>query len=122
MKNGIVIPCFNTAAELNLNKIEEYVDRNSRDILCFVNNGSEDETLNVLKNLQRRLLNSHKCLATQVLICNLSENVSKEDAIKSGKHHLSINTLVKNIQVCDVQLVNNSPREISKMTVRSFAA
>ena len=99
MKNGIVIPCYNEETRLNLSEIEKYINCNSKQVLCFVNNGSDDNTLSVLKNLQRRLLNSHSSLATQMLIYNLPKHIDRKTAIEEGINHLSENTLVSNIKI-----------------------
>jgi len=99
MKNGIVIPCFNDETNLNLTEIEKFIKCNSKTVLCFVNNASNDETLTMLKKFQLELLNSHHSLATQLLILNLESKENLSEAIKSGIHHLLVNTLVKNISV-----------------------
>lgn len=111
MKKGIVIPCFNDASNLNLTQIEKFIDCNPRHVICFVNNASQDETLLVLKNFQRHLLNSHKSLATQFLIMDLPKKEQVEVAIEKGKNHLIENTLIHNITVLGRELLNRNPMQ-----------
>lgn len=101
MKNGIVIPCYNDETNFDLNAIERFIDCNSRTIICFVINGSMDNTSSLLKNFQRQLLNSHKCLATQVLVLNSLERMNEQEVIWAGRRHLKENTMVKDIFVSD---------------------
>ena len=50
---GVVIPCYNEKERLLNNAFTDYIDKNSGYHLCFVNDGSKDKTLEVLKNLQK---------------------------------------------------------------------
>jgi len=99
MKNGIVIPCFNDETNLNLSEVERHINENPKCVLCFVNNASDDKTLMRLKDLQKKLLNSHNGMGTQMLIIDLPEKLNLSDAIKSGIHHILVNTLVRKITV-----------------------
>ena len=50
---GVVIPCYNEEQRLLSKKFTNYIDKNSGYHLCFVNDGSKDKTLEVLKKLQK---------------------------------------------------------------------
>ncbi|MCB4807988.1 response regulator [Tamlana sp. 62-3] len=49
---GVVIPCYNEEERLLSDEFLNYIDKYSGYHLCFVNDGSKDNTLGVLKNLQ----------------------------------------------------------------------
>lgn len=123
MKNGIVINCYNEGSSINFSAIEKFIDSNPNYVFCFVNNGSNDNTLEVLKSFQRRLLNSHNSLSTQLLICNLSKTVNSNEAINLGKDHLLVNTLVKNIMVADNKFFDkNMELSLLQSTANAVAA
>jgi len=50
---GVVIPCYNEEERLLSKAFTDYIDKNSGYHLCFVNDGSKDKTLEVLKDLQK---------------------------------------------------------------------
>lgn len=108
MKNGIVIPCYNKAKSLNLSEIQKFIECHPNHTLCFVNYGSQDNTLDVLKSFQRKLMQSHNSLATQVLVCDLPNNSCKITAAKTGLTHLRENTMVKNVGVLNVDHETNT--------------
>ncbi|MBT8259330.1 MAG: response regulator, partial [Bacteroidia bacterium] len=49
---GVVIPCYNEEERLMSEEFINFIDKNSGYHLCFVNDGSKDNTLEVLKNLK----------------------------------------------------------------------
>lgn len=52
MKIGIIIPCYNQESKLNIAAFRNCL-RDSEDFhLCFVNNGSRDNTMEVLTKLK----------------------------------------------------------------------
>ena len=50
---GVVIPCYNEAERLLSDEFTNFVDSNSGYHLCFVNDGSKDNTLGVLNKLKK---------------------------------------------------------------------
>lgn len=97
MKNGIVIPCFNEAQRLKLDKFEEFVRANNDYVLCFVNDGSTDQTLEVLERFQSR----HK---EKVLVCNLIRNSGKAEAVRSGVRYLAAQKSLGTVGFMDADL------------------
>lgn len=104
MKNGIVIPCYNEANRLKLSEFKTFINRNPDYTLCFVNDGSKDETLNVLKNFQYELMLCNRGFETQVLVYDMPENGGKASAVRSGVRYLLDNTMVENIGFIDADL------------------
>ena len=50
---AIVIPCYNEAKRLKVNKFKEYSDADRSHLFVFVNDGSNDATLKVIQDLHR---------------------------------------------------------------------
>ncbi len=82
MKNGIIIPCYNEANRLKFEEFQEFIETNPNYVLCFVNDGSQDETYNQLQNFQAQ--NSK----AQVIIVNLEQNAGKAEAVRQGAQRL----------------------------------
>jgi dolichyl-phosphate beta-glucosyltransferase len=73
----IVIPCYNEARRLQIHKFEEFVCAGHPQRFLFVNDGSTDDTLQVLENLRA---NDPQRYA----ICDLPRNVGKAEAVRTG--------------------------------------
>lgn len=71
----IVIPCYNEAERLLSAEFRAFVDENPTISLLFVNDGSTDNTLNVLHQMA-----SH----TQIEVLCLSNNRGKAEAVREG--------------------------------------
>ena len=48
---GVVIPCYNEEDRLSSKEFTDFVEKHSGYHLCFVNDGSKDNTLHILKEL-----------------------------------------------------------------------
>ena len=97
MKNGIVIPCYNEAKRLHLDKFQQFVDQHEDYVLCFVNDGSKDNTLEVLQSFQRKN-------ADKVEVYNMPQNGGKAEAVRAGILHLVENKGVKSVGFMDADL------------------
>ncbi len=53
MKTGIIIPCFNEEKRLNVLTFLSFLKANGKYHLCFVNNGSKDNTIEVLEEFKK---------------------------------------------------------------------
>jgi glycosyltransferase involved in cell wall biosynthesis len=72
----IIVPCYNEAKRLNTDKIIQYSTDNPGIDFLFVNDGSTDNTLNILKEL---------CdCANNISYLELSQNSGKAEAVRSG--------------------------------------
>jgi CheY-like chemotaxis protein len=124
---GVVIPCYNEEERLLSDEFTNYIDRNSGYHLCFVNDGSKDNTLKVLKDLQKGRENF-------ITVYDCEKNGGKAEAVRLGMLHMSkksdldyigfldadlstdladFDDLVKTIESSDYKIVSGS--RISRM-------
>lgn len=76
---SIVIPCYNEEKRLPLSEFDAFLSKDSKTILCFVNDGSTDNTQEVLLKLKHKFKN--------VDIVSYSGNVGKAEAVRKGIKH-----------------------------------
>jgi glycosyltransferase involved in cell wall biosynthesis len=73
----IVIPCYNEAQRFQIRKFEEFICAGHPLRFLFVNDGSTDDTLEILKNLRAKD-------PQRYTIYNLPRNVGKAEAVRTG--------------------------------------
>ncbi len=100
MRNGIIIPCYNEADRLPAAEFKTFAIAHSEYLLCFVNDGSSDDTVAVLQAIQT-------AAPGNVLIVDLKENSGKANAVSQGAKHLYQNTSVDNIGFLDADLATD---------------
>lgn len=124
---GVVIPCYNEEERLLSDEFISYIDKNSGYHLCFVNDGSKDKTLEVLKELQ-------KGREDFITVYDCEKNGGKAEAVRLGMLHMAkkedldyigfldadlstdladFDDLVKTIETSDFKIVSGS--RISRM-------
>ncbi|WP_298496266.1 glycosyltransferase [uncultured Algibacter sp.] len=124
---GVVIPCYNEEERLLSEEFISYIDKNSGYHLCFVNDGSKDKTLEVLKDLQ-------KGREDFITVYDCEKNGGKAEAVRLGMLHMAkkedldyigfldadlstdladFDDLVKTIETSDFKIVSGS--RISRM-------
>lgn len=74
---AIVIPCYEEAKRIKINRYRSFLKRNDNVLLCLVNDGSADNTLEVLKELKKK----HP---TQILVIDMPQNQGKAEAVRTG--------------------------------------
>ncbi|WP_417556733.1 response regulator [Mesoflavibacter zeaxanthinifaciens] len=79
---GVVIPCYNEEERLLSNEFLNYIDKYSGYHLCFVNDGSKDNTLEVLKDLQ-------KGREDFITVYDCEKNGGKAEAVRLGMLHMA---------------------------------
>ncbi|MDQ5928252.1 MAG: hypothetical protein QG594_26 [Bacteroidota bacterium] len=79
---GVVIPCYNEETRLLSDEFKTFVHSNLGYHLCFVNDGSKDKTLEVLKKLQK----GHE---DHISIYDCEKNGGKAEAVRLGMLHLA---------------------------------
>ena len=52
MKTGIIIPCYNEEKRVNVLAFLNFINQENEYHLCFVNDGSKDNTIKVLRDIQ----------------------------------------------------------------------
>lgn len=94
---GVVIPCYNEAKRLSSALFQDFIDKNVGYHLCFVNDGSADNTLEVLEKLRHG--NEEK-----ISIFDCEKNGGKAEAVRQGIQHLTKNAEFDYIGYLDADL------------------
>lgn len=97
---GVVIPCYNEEARILSDDFKKFVHANLGYHLCFVNDGSTDDTLRVLKELA-------KGKEEQISVYDCEKNGGKAEAVRLGMLHLSEQKQFNYIGFLDADLSTN---------------
>jgi CheY-like chemotaxis protein len=97
---GVVIPCYNEEERLLSEEFKKFVHSNLGYHLCFVNDGSKDNTLEVLQELCKG--NEHR-----ISIYNCEKNGGKAEAVRLGMLHLAKDIQYNYIGFLDADLSTN---------------
>lgn len=81
MKTGIIIPCYNEEKRLDVEAFVKFIQSHDTYHLCFVNDGSKDNTLQVLQDIQEHV-------QTRISIVDVKKNAGKAAAVRSGARYL----------------------------------
>jgi len=76
----IVIPCYNEEKGISVKEYSLFLDNYPQAMICFVNDGSTDKTLDILNSLKEK----HP---DQIDIISLSKNSGKAEAVREGINH-----------------------------------
>ena len=93
----IVIPCYNEAQRLKIDRYKNFLKNHNKVLLCFVNDGSTDATIEVIKQLKASY-------PLQVSLVNLEENRGKAEAVRTGVLRSLKEYNFKNIAYLDADL------------------
>jgi len=94
---GVVIPCYNEEERLLTSTFKDFAYKNLGYHLCFVNDGSTDNTLAVLEDLR-------KGNEDTISIFNCEKNGGKAEAVRQGVLHLSKDPQLDYIGYLDADL------------------
>ena len=97
---GVVIPCYNEEERLRTDEFTSFVNGNLGYHLCFVNDGSTDNTLAVLKELS-------KGREDHISVYDCPQNGGKAEAVRQGVLHLSKDKQLDYIGFLDADLSTN---------------
>lgn len=97
MKTAIIIPCYNEEKRIDTKAFEAFIQSTNSYHLCFVNDGSKDQTLEVLKSIQQS--NPDK-----VTVIDMKRNSGKAAAVRAGARYLYSKTNVRHIGFMDADL------------------
>ncbi len=78
---GVVIPCYNEEERLLSSEFKAFAHKNLGYHLCFVNDGSTDNTLTILEELK-------EANPTNISVYNCEKNGGKAEAVRQGMLHL----------------------------------
>jgi glycosyltransferase involved in cell wall biosynthesis len=76
-KTAIIVPCYNESKRLKINVFENYLGEETNVFFIFVNDGSTDDTLELINQL-------HSIAPSQVLCKSLDKNKGKAEAVRQG--------------------------------------
>lgn len=79
---GVVIPCYNEEERLLSVEFLDFIDKHSGYHLCFVNDGSKDDTLKVLNDLRKGREN-------YITVYDCEKNGGKAEAVRLGMLHMA---------------------------------
>ena len=79
---GVVIPCYNEEERLFSSEFTDFINKNSGYHLCFVNDGSTDNTLEKLYEIQ-------KGKEDFITVYNCDINEGKAEAVRLGMLHMA---------------------------------
>lgn len=94
---GIVIPCFNEEHNFLHESYVSFLRKNTQTIICFVNDGSTDNTLKTIQELQAQFHDT-------VMVLDLTNNQGKAEAVRKGMNHLNDTTSLHKIGFIDADL------------------
>ena len=97
---GVVIPCYNEEERLQSEAFKKFVDRNLGYHLCFVNDGSKDNTLHLLNELA-------KGNEDRISVYHCEKNGGKAEAVRLGMLHLAKDQQFDYIGFLDADLSTN---------------
>jgi len=97
---GVVIPCYNEEERLRTGEFTSFVNGNLGYHLCFVNDGSTDNTLQVLQELS-------KGREDHISVYNCAMNGGKAEAVRQGVLHLTKDKQLDYIGFLDADLSTN---------------
>lgn len=87
MKVGIIIPCYNEEKRLNIEAFRKWLKDFNDFQICFVNDGSIDNTLKILTKFKQEY-------SDRITVINKKKNQGKSMAIKAGaRYFYSISTI-----------------------------
>jgi len=97
---GVVIPCYNEEKRLMSEEFQKFVNSNLSYHLCFVNDGSKDNTLEVLYDLKNQN-------EGRISVYDCAQNGGKAEAVRLGMLHLAKQQQFDYIGFLDADLSTN---------------
>ena len=77
---AMVVPCYNEEKRFPAADFGKFLNSNSNTLLCLVNDGSKDRTLEILQEFQ-------KLYPSKVEVLNMTKNGGKAEAVRHGINH-----------------------------------
>lgn len=100
IKLCIVIPCYNEEKRLDLTRFSNFIETQKEVLICFVNDGSIDATLQVLEDLKTKFPQNIETIST-------SKNVGKAEAVRAGFLHCNATFNHNKIAYLDADLATS---------------
>jgi len=111
----IVIPCYNEEKRLDKERMLNFIEVQKNVVLCFVNDGSSDNTLEVLNSIKIAHPNN-------VAIISTPKNVGKAEAVRTGITYCNKNLKFNKIAYLDADLATTLEEcyEISTLVINKI--
>ncbi len=93
----IVIPCYNEEKRLNIARYSNFLNLHKHVLVCFVNDGSNDNTLQVLTKIKSNFPNN-------VAAISMEKNSGKAETVRSGFKHCNATYDFEKIAYLDADL------------------
>jgi dolichyl-phosphate beta-glucosyltransferase len=93
----IVIPCYNEAKRLPLTEYESFLEETDQISICFVNDGSTDNTLAILQKICSKY-------NTKAHLVSYAKNAGKAEAVRRGVAFCNENSIFEYIGYFDADL------------------
>lgn len=100
MKYGIVIPCYNQTKVFDSESYIQFLSNETDFLLCFVNDGSTDTTLNLIEKL-------HLQFPNQTYVIDEKINRGKAEAVRIGINYLAENKSLSYVGFLDSDLATS---------------
>lgn len=97
---GVVIPCYNEETRLQSKEFLSFIHNNIGYKLCFVNDGSKDKTLEVLRNIQNGKEN-------HIIVYDCEKNGGKAEAVRQGMLYMAKEFNIDFVGFLDADLSTN---------------
>ena len=97
MKTGIIIPCYNEGKRIDSQAFLNFVNSQEDYYLCFINDGSKDNTLEVLEKMEA-------AEPKKISVINLKKNGGKAAAVRRGTRKLYLKQDIDYIGFMDADL------------------
>jgi dolichyl-phosphate beta-glucosyltransferase len=91
MKIGIILSCYNIEDKINLSTIMDVINTNGHLHFCFVNNGSSDNTMNILEYLSRES-------GQDISVLDLKKKKTSNAVAKVGSRYLNTKEEIDYVQ------------------------
>lgn len=93
----IVIPCYNEADRFKTQEYLTFLEKVPDIDFCFVNDGSKDNTAEVLENIRKEL-------PDRVIVVDYSDNRGKAEAVRTGFQHVLAQGSYRAVAFADADL------------------
>ncbi len=96
----IIIPCYNEENRLDLKQFSTFIKANKNILICFVNDGSSDKTIEVLQKFKLKFPHEVDVVSTE-------KNVGKAEAVRTGFLHCNAHYNHNKIAYLDADLATS---------------
>lgn len=110
----IVIPCYNEGERIDTVRYSSFLSENSNVLACFVNDGSNDNTLQILTKLKSKF-------SENVVAISMEKNSGKAETVRTGITYCNANFNFEKIAYLDADLATTLEEclEISKLVTNN---